>query len=138
MRLWHPSLLQELPGSKLGVLHMALCKIRQKPWGKPTPRTWYYNLSWDTLVWYHSAVVREMQGRFWHPDIRWLDHSYRGKSEPIYLKPDAHDYEANRLSEIEAIMPETADRQRKELRSVTSLAIIARRKEHDGTDDIVQ
>lgn len=133
MRLWHPSLFQELPGSKLGALHMALCRIRQKPWGKPTPRAWYYNLAWDALVWYHSLVIREMQGRFWRPDIRWLDYSYRGKSEPILVKPGTHDYEANHMKEIEAIMPEGVDRQTEELHRVTSLAIIAKESEYDDS-----
>lgn len=137
MRFWHPSLLQELPGSKLGALHMALCKIRQRPWGKPTPRTWYYNLPWEALAWYHSLVVREMQGRFWHPDIRWLDYSYRGTSEPLHIRPGEHDYETNHMAAIEAILPDSLDRQREELHSPTSLAIISKRKQ-DGSDDIVQ
>lgn len=132
MRLWHPSLFQELPGTKLATLHMSLCRVRQRPWGKPTPRTWYYNLTWDTLVWYHSLVIREMQGRGWRPDIRWLDSSYRGKSEPMQVKPGKHDYDTDRLAEIEAIMPERLERQRAVLHSVRSLAIISR-EQHDDT-----
>lgn len=112
---------------------MALCRIRQKPWGKPTPRTWYYNLAWDALVWYHSLVIREMQGRFWHPDIRWLDYSYRGKSEPIHVKPGTHDYEANHMKEIEAIMPERLEKQTEELHRVTPIAIIAKESEYDDS-----
>lgn len=112
---------------------MALCRIRQKPWGKPTPRVWYYNLAWDALVWYHSLVIREMQGRFWHPDIRWLDYSYRGKSEPMHIKPGMHDYEANHMKEIEAIMPERLEKQTEELHRVTSLAIIAKESEYDDS-----
>ena len=82
MRLWHPSILQELPSCTLSTLHMSLCRVRQKPWGRPTPRTWYYNLSWECLCWYHSQVIHEMNQRTWHSDQRWLDYSYRGQSEP--------------------------------------------------------
>ena len=133
MRIWHPSLLQELPGSKLGTLHMSLCRIRQNPWGRPTARTWYYNLSWDALAWYHSVVIREMQGRGWRVDIRWLDYTYRGKSEPLPRRSGDTDYESNHLSELEAISPETARQQRELLHSVTSLAIIERRRQNDIT-----
>lgn len=134
MRFWHPSLLQELPGSKLGTLHMSLCRIRQKPWGRPTPRSWYYNLPWDALAWYHSVIIREMQGRQWHVDIRWLDYTYRGKSEPMQRKPGDTDYESNHLKELEELSPESVERQRKILKSATGLAIIKRDKEFKDDD----
>ena len=131
MRIWHPSLLQELPGTKLGTLHMSLCRIRQRPWGRPTSRTWYYNLPWDTLAWYHSSVIREMQGRGWRVDIRWLDYTYRGKEEPLPRQPGDNDYERDHLKELEAIMPESVKRQRRMLHQVAGLAIIERRMQDD-------
>lgn len=127
MRLWHPSVLQELPSCTLSTLHMSLCRVRQKPWGRPTPRTWYYNLSWEGLCWYHSQVIHEMNQRAWHTDQRWLDYSYRGKSEPV---EGEWDMAANRLEELDRINPETIPAQRAALRRRPKAAIIAH-----GTDD---
>lgn len=113
MRLWHPSLLQELLPSTLSTLHMSLCKVRQNPWRKPTARTWYYNLSWEGICWYHAEVIREMNGRSWHVDQRWLNYSYRGKSEPAEGEWDTA---ANHLEELDRINPETIPAQRAVLR----------------------
>lgn len=113
MRLWHPTLLQELSDKKLSALHAAICRIRSRPWGKPTARAWYYNLSWGCLVWYHSLVIREMQGRGWSVFVRWLEYSYRGKDkEPA---PGAYGRERGHLKELEAIAFDPVERQRAEL-----------------------
>ena len=57
MRLWHPILMQEVPSKNLSSFHMSICRVRIAPWGKPTAISWYYNLSWQCLVWSHSLVI---------------------------------------------------------------------------------
>ena len=113
MRFWHPTLLQQLPNKKLSTLHASLCRVRSRPWGKPTPKTWYYNLSWGCLVWYHSLVIREMQGRGWRVLVKWLDYTYRGRgNEPA---PGEYVREGGHLKELEAIVFDPAERQRRDL-----------------------
>lgn len=112
MRLWHPNLLQELPKKNLLALHMGICKIRQKSWGKPTPRSWYYNLSWSCLVWYHLAVMREMAARGWKPSPKWLNSRFRGSLPPAEL---GNDYVTNYLEEFEKISFDNIERQRRDL-----------------------
>lgn len=113
MRLWHPELLQELPEKRLLALHMSLCKVRQKPWGKPTPKTWYYNLSWSCFVWYHSTVVREMAERGWNPATKWLNAQFRGKLPPAEIP---NDYLTNYLSEFETVCFDKIEKQRRDLK----------------------
>lgn len=110
MRLWHPQLIQDVPLKRLAVLHMALCKVRSRPWGKPTPRAWYYNLSWPCLVWYHSLVIRELQSRGWNVYLRWLEYQYRGNAEP---SPVEYHYDFGHIPEFERICPESKEKQRK-------------------------
>lgn len=113
MRFWHPKLLQELPGKKLSALNASLCRIRSQPWGKPTSKSWYYNLSWGCLVWYHSQVIGEMQSRGWSVFVRWLEYSYRGRGrEPA---PGNYEKMSGSLKELEAISFDSLERQRKEL-----------------------
>lgn len=113
MRFWHPQLLQELPKKNLLTLHMSLCRIRQKPWGKPTPKTWYYNLSWWCLVWYHSAVIREMAARGWNPSTKWLNAQFRGSLPPADVEVD---YVTNYLEEFEKIYFDKIEKQRNDLK----------------------
>ncbi len=114
MRLWHPQLLQNLPGKKLAALHAAICRIRSRPWGKPTAKTWYYNLSWGCLCWYHSLVIREMQSRGWSVFVRWLEYSYRGKGR----EPSTAEYgkESGHLKELEALSFDSLERQKAALK----------------------
>lgn len=108
MRFWHPELLHLISGSSLSALHLNLCRIRQNPWGKPKPSTWYYNLSWGCLTWYHSLVMREMAIRNWNPSVKWLDNSYRGKLPPADYDGDC----SSRLEEFERINLEPLSKQR--------------------------
>lgn len=116
MRFWHPQLLQQLPSKPLLVLHMNLCRIRQKPWGKPTPETWYYNLSWWCLVWYHSAVIREMAARSWNPSPKWLNPRFRGSLPPADIEVD---YVTNYLQEFETICFDKLENQKLKIREMS-------------------
>lgn len=116
MRLWHPSLLQEIPTKNLSSLHMSLCRVRSNSWGKPTAKAWYYNLSWKCLVWYHSLVIKELQSRGWRVFVRWLDYSYRGKGkEP---SPIIYEREFGNQKELEQICPETLKKQQEALKKI--------------------
>lgn len=116
MRFWHHSILQEVPSKKLSALNMTLCKIRSNPWGKPTPRTWYYNLPWEAISWYHSKVLKELQGRGWKINIRWLDYSYRGK---LGTMPGTYDYEKDWGEDIDRISFDDPKRQVEDLKSAS-------------------
>ena len=115
MRFWHPELLQDLPKKRLQALHMSLCRIRQKPWGKPTPKAWYYNLSWHCLVWYHSAVISEMAKRGWNPSAKWLNIQFRGNLPPADLP---NDFAKNYLAEFESICFDRIEKQREALKKL--------------------
>jgi hypothetical protein len=72
-----------------------------------------------------------MNQRAWHSDQRWLDYSYRGKSEPAEGEWDTA---ANRLEELDRINPETIPAQRAALRRRPKAAII----DHGTDDDTLQ
>lgn len=80
MRLWRPELLPELPGRLLCALHRDMCLLRGRPWGTARgTSTWYWNLPWGCIAWYHGQVMREMASRGWRPDPGWHDTLYRGR-----------------------------------------------------------
>lgn len=128
MRLWDPSILQEVPAKKLSVLHMALCRVRSRPWGKPTPAAFYYNMTWDCLAWYHSQVVNELQRRGWRMCLKWLDWSFRGMDGEPASGP--HDYSASFLDEFRRINFDSVEKQAADLG--INFAIMG----HDSADDI--
>jgi len=114
MRLWNPEIVQEAPTKSLSAIHMLLCKVRSTPWGKPTARAWYYNLSWQCLVWYHSCVIRELQSRGWKVRVKWLDYNFRGNGkEPA---PGNYERVPSCLKEFEEICPENKEKQLKSLK----------------------
>jgi uncharacterized protein (TIGR02328 family) len=113
MRLWHPSLLQELPTKKLSVLHMALCKIKSNRWNKPTAKAWYYNLSWGCFCWYHCTVIRELQGRNVKVSLQWLDWRYRGKRFGLFNEITTRENPTiPYLTTFEEICAETVEKQK--------------------------
>lgn len=82
--LWHPSLLNEIPGKLLSALHRDVCRLRSSPWKSPKDaKTWFYALPWGALVWYHGRILREMRHRGWKPSPEWFDPLYRGTSMPL-------------------------------------------------------
>lgn len=79
MQFWHPDLLPQLPSRLLSALHRDICLLRSSPWRSPkSSATWFYNLPWDVLIWYHTAVLKEMRSRKWEPSSVWYDPLYRG------------------------------------------------------------
>ena len=83
MILFHYNDLSEVPDKLLISLHRNICKIRSNEWKTPTPKTWYYNLSWSTMVWYHIKVMDEMIFRGWRPSLIWRRVSYHGRKRGI-------------------------------------------------------
>lgn len=79
MILFHPELLSEVPNPLLVNLHRQVCKIRTNPWRHPTSKTWFYNMGWTTMVWYHTQVMDEMLTRGFKPAVIWRNVSYHGK-----------------------------------------------------------
>lgn len=119
MRLWHPSLMQEVPTKNLSSLHMSICRVRSTPWGKPTARTWYYNLSWQCLVWYHSLVIKELQARGWRVFVKWLDYTYRGRNAEPSLS--SYERDSGHQKELEQICPESVEKQRQTLQGMKEM-----------------
>lgn len=102
MILPHPNLIKEVPGELLTSLHRSVCKIRSNPWKDPTPQSWYYNLSWSTMFWYHKQILIEMQRRGFSPDRKWFNGEYHGRKNG---SRDCDLNEADALKEFDSIYP---------------------------------
>lgn len=101
MQFWHPNLLPELPDRLLTALHRDICKIRSSLWKSPKNiRTWFYALPWDSLIWYHNRVIREMQRRKWKPSAVWFDPLYRGRTLPRASTLSEADLSRKKLGDI--------------------------------------
>lgn len=103
MVIFDTTLLPIVTDKKLIAQHRHLCKIRQNSWKKPTPKSWFYNLGYGDICWYHENILAEMNHRGWKPNPAWYDYCYRGKSqryEKIVLEadPEARLREWNPLS----------------------------------------
>lgn len=103
MRLWHETLLSQLPRQQLLGQHRECCALRGNGWGKKHATVNYvFKYSPYKLYQYHQLVLAEMQQRGYHPATEWSDPLYRGikcapydelspvtRTLPIYPEHDA-------------------------------------------------
>ncbi|WMJ21926.1 TIGR02328 family protein [Paludicola sp. MB14-C6] len=81
MRLWHQSLLSQLPSKQLLGQHRECCALRGNGWGKKHSVVDYvFTHEPELLVAYHHTVMLEMKKRGYHIDPLWWDYCYRGKN----------------------------------------------------------
>lgn len=85
MRLWHQSLISQLPRQQLLGQHRECCALRGNGWGKSHSTVNYvFNYGRDKLVAYHLLVMKEMLNRGYTVANDWWVPHYCGKShEPI-------------------------------------------------------
>lgn len=82
MRLWHQALLPYLDRQRLLSQHRECCALRGKGWGRKHATVDYvFTHEYSMLYKYHIKVIEEMLDRGYHPDLRWLECSYRGLSD---------------------------------------------------------
>lgn len=81
MRLWHQSLIPQLPRQQLLGAHRECCALRGAGWGRPHS-TVNYVFKYDPafLVAYHYLVMEEMRKRGYNPDPIWMNVNWRGKT----------------------------------------------------------
>lgn len=87
MRLWHESLIPQLPRQQLLGQHRECAALRGAGWGRPHATVDYvFAHPPYRLYLYHVLIMQEMQRRGYKPDEAWFDPCYRGKREPPYLQ----------------------------------------------------
>jgi len=80
MRLWHESLLTELPRQQLLGQHREVCALRGNGWNKKHSVVDYvFKNPYLKLVAYHMRVMAEMERRGYEVDPEWKQYNYRGK-----------------------------------------------------------
>ncbi|HET7578420.1 MAG TPA: TIGR02328 family protein [Bacillales bacterium] len=95
MRLWHESLIPQLPRQQLLGQHRECCALRGRGWGKPHATVNYvFEYAPERLFRYHLKVIQEMKNRGYHVDPLWEEPFYRGKQCPPYRKQNFYDNEA--------------------------------------------
>lgn len=108
MRLWHETLIRDLPRQQLLGQHRECCALRGKGWDRPHATVQYvFDYSPYKLYQYHQLIMEEMKSRMYQPDERWEDPLYRGKScdsyrelEPVTpTKPIYPEHNATYLAE---------------------------------------
>lgn len=81
MRLWHQTLLPLLPRAQLLGQHREIAALRGNGWGRRHATVDYvFRHSPYRLYLFHLLVMDVMMSRGYHPDERWLDPNYRGRS----------------------------------------------------------
>ncbi len=81
MRLWHESLIEDLPRQQLLGQHRECCALRGNGWGKKHATVDYVFVhSPYKLYLYHMLIISEMLSRGYSPDLDWLIPEYRGKN----------------------------------------------------------
>ena len=79
MRLWHQSIIKDLPRQQLLGQHRECCALRGKGWGKPHSVVNYvFTHSPARLVAYHYLIMNEMKARGYNPNEIWYNCDYRG------------------------------------------------------------
>lgn len=79
MRLWHETLIPQLPRQQLLGQHRECCALRGNGWGRPHATVNYvFNYSPYKLFQYHKKVMDEMKRRGYHPNDQWTNPLYRG------------------------------------------------------------
>ncbi|PSJ79755.1 TIGR02328 family protein [Neisseria iguanae] len=85
MRLWHESLISQLPRQQLLGQHRECAALRGAGWGRPHATVDYvFTHPPYKLFQYHVLIMQEMHRRGYRPDEAWFDPLYRGKTEPPY------------------------------------------------------
>lgn len=80
MRLWHETLIKNLPRQQLLGQHRECCALRGLGWGKKHATVNYvFRHPYSKLFTYHCKVMHEMSRRGYKVAPEWLDHTYRGK-----------------------------------------------------------
>ena len=80
MRLWHQSLLNELPREQLLGQHRECCALRGKGWGRKHATVDYvFKYDLEKLCAYHFCVLDEMEYRGYKVNPLWWNGLYRGK-----------------------------------------------------------
>lgn len=103
MRLWHETLIAQLPRPQLLGQHRECCALRGNGWGRKHATVTH---SPYRLYAYHDLIMEEMIKRGFKVSPEWLDKNYRGKTcapyqdlveeklrSPIYSEHDATYYE---------------------------------------------
>ncbi|UFT99726.1 TIGR02328 family protein [Radiobacillus kanasensis] len=89
MRLWHESLISQLPRQQLLGQHRECCALRGKGWGKPHSTVNYVFVhSPQKLFHYHELVMEEMERRGYNVNPLWMDPYYRGQVMEPYESVD--------------------------------------------------
>ncbi|MEG0256380.1 MULTISPECIES: TIGR02328 family protein [Vagococcus] len=79
MRLWHESLIKNLPRQQLLGQHRECCALRGNGWGKPHSTVNYvFDYTPVELFQYHQQVMNEMKNRGYKPNSVWENPLYRG------------------------------------------------------------
>ena len=94
MRLWHISLITQLPRQQLLGQHRECCALRGNGWGRKHATVDYvFVYGRGRLVAYHLCVIDEMVHRGYRVDSAWLRSEYRGKAaQEDYVSPDSLPY----------------------------------------------
>ena len=81
MRLWHQSLISQLPRQQLLGQHRECCALRGRGWGRNHSVVNYvFTHSPEYLVAYHFLIMNEMKARGYHPDEIWYNGNWRGSA----------------------------------------------------------
>ena len=85
MRLWHETLIAQLPRPQLLGQHRECCALRGNGWGRKHATVDYvFTHSPYRLYAYHRLIMEEMASRGYNVSPEWLDKNYRGKTCPPY------------------------------------------------------
>ena len=79
MRLWHQSLISNLPRQQLLGQHRECCALRGAGWGKKHSVVNYvFKHEPARLVAYHYLIMEEMERRGYNPNPIWKNVNWRG------------------------------------------------------------
>ena len=79
MRLWHESLIKNLPRQQLLGQHRECCALRGNGWGKAHSTVSYvFDYTPMELFLYHRLIINEMRNRGYNPSSVWENPLYRG------------------------------------------------------------
>lgn len=79
MRLWHESLIKNLPRQQLLGQHRECCALRGNGWGKAHSTVSYvFDYTPMELFLYHRLIMNEMRNRGYNPSSVWENPLYRG------------------------------------------------------------
>ena len=83
MRLWHQTLIPQLPRAQLLGQHRECAALRGNGWGRPHATVNYVFARSPYLLYaYHRLIMDEMKRRGYHPDPAWYGKNHRGRTCP--------------------------------------------------------